>query len=333
MPIFARVLKDRGLITERQLQEAVQHQVLYGGRLGTSLYELGFITEHGLREALARSHGVPTVHIKPEEISPAVVKLISKTLASKYKIFPYKVRRKTLFLLMVDPQDHMALARVGFSLGYVVRPLVVPEFRMIDLLRDFYGVDEHWRYEDTFRPARLPPRPPDKDAATARLEKATSRDEVVEAAVALCLHYFRRVVFFIVRDPWVFGWTGRGEGMDRSLARSFKFPLGAPSIFRTASRNKTLFVGRLGAGTENDRFVKALAKRSQSNAVLLPILLQGRVVNLIYGDNGSSGNVKASLGDLLARIQKVSQAYRRIIQQRIEAAQEATRGPARDVPG
>ena len=45
MPILARILKDRGIITERQLQEAIQHQVLYGGRLGTNLYELGFITE------------------------------------------------------------------------------------------------------------------------------------------------------------------------------------------------------------------------------------------------------------------------------------------------
>ena len=46
------------MITDRQLQEAIQHQVLYGGRLGTSLYELGFITEERLTDALARAHGV-----------------------------------------------------------------------------------------------------------------------------------------------------------------------------------------------------------------------------------------------------------------------------------
>src|SRR5206468_1779584 len=49
LPILARILRDRGVITERQLQEAIQQQVLYGGRLGTSLYELGFITEERLR--------------------------------------------------------------------------------------------------------------------------------------------------------------------------------------------------------------------------------------------------------------------------------------------
>ena len=45
LPILGRILRDRGVISEGQLQEAIQHQVLYGGRLGTSIFELGFITE------------------------------------------------------------------------------------------------------------------------------------------------------------------------------------------------------------------------------------------------------------------------------------------------
>ena len=63
MPILARILIDGGMVTERQLQEAIQYQVLYGGRLGTNLYELGFITEERLQEALSRAHGVPTVAV------------------------------------------------------------------------------------------------------------------------------------------------------------------------------------------------------------------------------------------------------------------------------
>ncbi len=43
------------MVSEHQLEEAIQHQVLYGGRLGTSLFELGFITEERLIDALARA--------------------------------------------------------------------------------------------------------------------------------------------------------------------------------------------------------------------------------------------------------------------------------------
>ena len=61
------------MVTERQLQEAIQHQVLYGGRLGTNLHELGFITEERLQEALARAHGVPAVPVDPRTITPELV--------------------------------------------------------------------------------------------------------------------------------------------------------------------------------------------------------------------------------------------------------------------
>jgi hypothetical protein len=326
LPILARILRDRGVVTERQLQEAIQHQVLYGGRLGTSLYELGFITEERLQSALARAHGVPGLIVDLREIQPEAVALVPKALAARHKVFPYRVKGKTLFLLMVDPGDHAAVAKVGYSLGYIVKPAVVPEFRMIQLLRDYYGVDERWRYTDTHRRASPSPSvtPLDPPSAAARVDAATTRDEVVDAALALCLRFFRRVIFFIVREPWVLGWSGVGEGMDRSLASSLKIPLDQPSVFRTVSRDKTNFIGRFGPEEENQRFLKALGKRPNSNAALLPVLVKGRVVNLVYGDSGAGGALKGSMGELLVLLQKVPRAYLRIIRARIaETRREA----------
>jgi type II secretion system (T2SS) protein E len=249
---------------------------------------------------------------------------VPKALAARHKVFPYKVRGKTLFLLMVDPSDHTAVAKIGFSLGYIVKPAVVPEFRMIQLLRDYYGVDERWRFTDTYRPAVLPPAPPDPEAAAARIDAARTRDEVVEAALALCHRFFRRVVFFIVREPWVLGWSGVGEGMDRSLAAVLRIPLDQPSVFRTVSRDRTVFVGRLGPDEENQRFLRALAKRPQTNAAILPVAVRGRVVNLVYADNGAAGNVKASsLGELMVLLQRVPKAYLRIIRQRVAETRKA----------
>jgi hypothetical protein len=154
------------------------------------------------------------------------------------------------------------VAEVGYSLGYIVKPLVVPEFRMIQLLHDYFGVDERWRYTDTRR-AELPivREAPDLITAAARIDGAMARDEVVDAVLALCLRYFRRVVFFIVREPWVLGWSGVGEGMDRSLASSLRIPLDQPSVFRGVSRDKTVFIGRFPPEEENQRFLKELGRK------------------------------------------------------------------------
>jgi hypothetical protein len=299
--------------------------VLFGGRLGTSLYELGMISEEQLQEALARALGLPAGRFDPRDVEPAAVRLLPRALAERHKVCPYRVKGKTLQLLMVDPHDHTTLAKVGFSLGYIVKPLVVPEFRMIQLLQQHYGIDDRWRYRDTHRGRAAPLLPLDAGEAAARLEAAATRDEVVEALLGGCLRFFRRVLFFIVREPWLLGWSGAGEGLDPGLPARLRLPLDKPSVFQAATRDRTLFLGRFGPDEESQAFLKALGKKASTTAALFPIAVKGRVVNLVYGDSGPAGNVRSSLGELMVLVQKVPRAYLRIIRQRIAAtrAEEA----------
>jgi hypothetical protein len=304
--------------------------VLYGGRLGTSLHELGFITEERLSEALARAHGVPAAD--PRDFQPDVVPLIPKKLVTRYKVIPWRVRGKTLFLGMVNPSDHAAVARIGYSLDYIVRPLVVPEFRMVQMLRDHFDIDEHWRYTDTRsrEAAPMPPRVKDPAEAATAIDAATTRDEIVSAVLALGRCYFKRVVFFIVREPWIIGWDGSGEGMDRARAAGLRVPLDLPSVFQGVTRQRAVFVGRLGPEETNRQFLETIGKKPGTTAAVLPVALRGRVVNLIWGDSGARGAARGGLGQLLAHMQKIPRAYLRIIRARMaeakkEAEQEARR--------
>jgi type II secretion system (T2SS) protein E len=316
------------VITDRQLQEAIQHQVLYGGRLGTSLYELGFITEERLTDALARAHGVPAIDLKT--LGPEAVSTVPKRLAQRYKVFPCKLRGQTLFLGMVDPGDHAAVAQIGYSLGFIVRPVVVPEFRMVQLLHDHYDVDERWRLNDTHAAAAEVPQIRDPDEAAARIDAATSRDEVVSAALALGHCFFKRVLFFIVREPWVLGWDGVGEGVDRAKAAALRIPLDLPSVFQSVTRNRTMFVGRPGPEETNKVFLEAIGKRPGTTAAVFPVALRSRVVNLMWGDSGTAGAARGDLGGLLAHMQKIPRAYLRIIRQRI--AESRARAPVAHKP-
>ena len=306
------------MITDRQMQEAIQHQVLYGGRLGTSLYELGFITEERLTDALARAHGVPAIDLKA--IVREAAELVPKKLAQRFKVFPCRLKGKTLFLGMVDPGDHAAVAHIGYSLGFIVRPLVVPEFRMVQLLHDYYDVDERWRFTDTHSEAPAVPETRDPAEAAARIDAATTRDEVVAAVLALGRCYFRRVVFFIVREPWMLGWDGVGEGMDRARAAALRVPLDLPSVFQGVTRNRTMFVGRPGPEETNKAFLEAIGKKAGTTAAVFPVALRGRVVNLMWGDSGTAGAARRDLGQLLAHMQKIPHAYLRIIRARVAEA-------------
>jgi hypothetical protein len=222
---------------------------------------------------------------------------------------------------MVDPRDHVTLAKIGFTLGYIVKPVVVPEFRMIQELHKHYGIDERWRYHDTHgrRAAEIKALAPEE--AAARLDAANTRDEVVSALLSACLSFFRRALFFIVRDPWLLGWSAAGEGADLALVARLRIPLDKPSVFQTVARDKTLFLGRFGADEESQAFLKAIGKRT-GTAALFPVAVKGRVVNLVYGDTGSSASMRESLGELTVLAQKATRAYLRIIRKRISEARK-----------
>src|SRR5262245_45172402 len=322
MPILARILKDRGLLTDTQLQEAVQHQVLFGGRLGTSLWELGMISEEQLQDALCRAHGLKPSGFDPREVEPEAVQLVSRELAEKHKVCPYKVKGRTLQLLMVDPRDHVTLASIGFRLGYIIKPVVVPEFSMIRLLHQHYAIDERWRFHDTHVRRSAPIAPLATEAAAALLGAANNRDEVVAALLSACLGFFKRVLCFIVREPWLLGWSAAGEGVDVESVSQLRIPLDTPSVFQGVVRDRTLFLGRLGADDESVAFLKMMGKKATSSAALFTIGVKGRVVNLVYGDAGPSANVRTSLGELMVLVQKVPRAYLRIISKRISEAQK-----------
>jgi hypothetical protein len=272
-------------------------------------------------DALARAHGVPAADL--HALAPEALAAIPKKLAQRFKVFPCRLKGKTLFLGMVNPGDHAAVAHIGYALGFIVRPLIVPEFRMVQLLREHYGIDERWRFTDLRGRVAATPAPVlrSPEAAAAAIDVAATRDDVVAAVLALSRCYFKRVIFFIVREPWVLGWDGTGEGMDRARAASLQVPLDTPSVFQGVTRNRTVFVGRLPAEGANQQFLEAIGKKSATTAALFPIAVRGRVVNLIWGDNsGATGAGRGDLGQLMAHIQKIPRAYLRIIRARVAEA-------------
>jgi hypothetical protein len=147
---------------------------------------------------------------------------------------------------------------------------------------------------------------------------------VMAAGLALGRCYFKRVIFFIVREPWILGWDGVGEGMDRARAAALRIPLDLPSVFQGVTRNRAMFVGRPGPEQTNRAFLEAIGKKPGTTAAVFPVALKTRVVNLIWGDSGTTGAARGDLGQLLAHMQKIPRAYLRIIRSRVaEARREA----------
>lgn len=136
---LGEILIERDLITTEQLEEATEIQCLYGGKLGTSLIELGAVDEDTLSHVLSKTLHLP--YFKPAllmEIPSDILSIVPRKLALKHMVVPCKLQGKRLFLAMENPNDLSAIDDLSFHLGYSIAPVVVPELRLSLALNKYY---------------------------------------------------------------------------------------------------------------------------------------------------------------------------------------------------
>src|SRR6478752_4997330 len=74
MSTLSASIVELGFATERDVEEALARQVMYGGDLGSNLLELGVATEEQLGRALSHGSGLDAAPTGELEATPAALK-------------------------------------------------------------------------------------------------------------------------------------------------------------------------------------------------------------------------------------------------------------------
>jgi type IV pilus assembly protein PilB len=136
---LGEILIKENLITSDQLRLALEHQKATGGRLGTCLMTLGFITDDEITGVLSRQYGVPSINLKYYEVDASVIKLIPQDTAIRYQIVPLSRVGSTLTIAMTDPTNVFAMDDIKFMTGFNVEPVVASETAISEAISKFYG--------------------------------------------------------------------------------------------------------------------------------------------------------------------------------------------------
>jgi type IV pilus assembly protein PilB len=139
MAKLGQILITSNIISEEQLKQALNLQKKEGGRLGTNLAKLGYITEDKLVSFLSKQFGVPAINLSEYTIDPAVVKLIPLEMVRKYLIMPITRVGATLTIAMADPSNVFAIDDVKFMTGYNVEVVVAAESAIIGAITKNYA--------------------------------------------------------------------------------------------------------------------------------------------------------------------------------------------------
>lgn len=180
-----------------------------------------------------------------------------------------------------------------------------------------------WPREDSLRPVpHLVHRPPALTVAqtTAALASTRTRDGVVDVLLRYAAGILDTALLLIVREGMATGWAGRGEGIDDDHVLLVDLPLGAPSLFQEAHDRRHAAGGTVSDNPIHRRFYKALRRAPPASAVVVPVVLRGRVVNLLYADRVSGLDALEAAGPLSEMARQASAAYARILAEQRQQA-------------
>lgn len=361
---LGEMLVKAGKITPAELDETLKSQVIFGGRIGTNLIEMGYIEEKDLAHFLSMKLGVP--YASSEQLmalSPQVLKLIPEEVVKKYKVIPLGLDKKKLVVAMADPSDFASIEEISFITGFIVMPLVSPELRLTLALEKHYDIKRETRYISVTsggrrrakeaEPAEPSPREPKKAKAAftpsaeeevielpllselddyglepaeelmqGNLPNAAAREETIrqytidtfsmqlaeakdrDAIANLIVNYtgqeFDRVALFLVRRNVAGGWTALSRKKVVAGFEDLQIPLDAPSVLKMVADGKSFYLGPLTDTPANTKILTALEGGKPACALLIPLLMMGRVVAIFYVDGGAG-----DLGDRVVDMQKL----------------------------
>jgi type IV pilus assembly protein PilB len=136
---LGEMLVDAGLIDQGQLQSALRHQRIAGGRMGSNLVAMGMISEDALMDFLAAKTGVPRLDVKSLKVPPEVLRRIPRRLAEQFTLLPVAFKEpRSLVVAMADPSDLNAVDGARFASGLTIEPMVASHSALKHAIADLY---------------------------------------------------------------------------------------------------------------------------------------------------------------------------------------------------
>ncbi len=136
---IGEMLIEDGLITQRQLDEALEGQKTSKDKLGQILIKKGAIKEGQLMPVLCRQLRIKRLDGKKFTPIPSMRSLIPEELASKHRLVPLVSKQSLVWVAMLDPTDIAAIDAVEHHTRLEVEPVFCTQKEFDELAHGVYG--------------------------------------------------------------------------------------------------------------------------------------------------------------------------------------------------
>lgn len=143
MKRLGQILIEQNIITNEQLDKALQKQREKGGTLGDILVQLGFASEVQIAESLSKQLNIPYANLSSGGLRPTLnqdlEKIITHDYALKNSILPLTRNMNSLTVALADPLDLLLIDNLKKISGCEINPVIASKKELLQAIEEFYG--------------------------------------------------------------------------------------------------------------------------------------------------------------------------------------------------
>ena len=131
------LIKEK-LISQEQLDLALDQQKRSGRKLGRVLIESGYATDEGISEALAKQFKIPYLNLKNYNINTQVARMLPEMQARRFRALLLEDKVSTYLVAMADPTDLFAFDEITRLLKRDIELVLVNENQVLESIDRIY---------------------------------------------------------------------------------------------------------------------------------------------------------------------------------------------------
>jgi hypothetical protein len=118
------------------------------------------------------------------------------------------------------------------------------------------------------------------------LAQAHDRQSIAELIVGYAAQLFDRSALFLLKGAQATGWVAQVGKKPLPGFDTLEIPLNEPSMLKVVADSKTYYLGPMPISDCNNRIIAALGGGNPANNLLIPLMMVGRVVAVLYVEGG-----------------------------------------------
>lgn len=139
---LGELLLENNLITEEQLNIALEEQKAKGIKLGEAIIGLGYVTQDAINDLLCQQLNIDFVDLRKIEIDDSIARMVGEKVVRKYMLLPFALddrQANVIKVAMEDPMNIMAIDDIGIITGMTVQPYLSTHAHISTAIDKLYG--------------------------------------------------------------------------------------------------------------------------------------------------------------------------------------------------